>query len=80
MCLAWLIGRFWEIAPEAHVIKSLFSICYAERLGSQKGCMINDYDPAHRIVRESCVFVRRKVVPNTITAAVASQESIAKTV
>jgi hypothetical protein len=36
--------------------------------------MIHDYDPAHRMVRGSREFARRKVVPNILTAAVASLE------
>jgi hypothetical protein len=36
--------------------------------------MVHDYDPAHRMVRDYCKFARRKVVPNTMTAAVASLE------
>jgi hypothetical protein len=77
---ACLGGRFSGSRPEAHAIKPLFSICYSAWLGPQEGCKIHDCDPAHRMVRDSRQFARRKVVPDMMTAAVTLLEGIAKTV
>ncbi len=42
--------------------------------------MIHGYDPAPGMVGDSRSFAQRKVVPNTMTVAVALLEGIGKTV